>query len=82
MAGSEELDEPTRAFEAVALGLRRVDGFSRAAFVAEFGMDPMERFGVAIGEGTAADLLEVDDESIRLTSRGRLFANEALVAFA
>ena len=27
--GSETLDEPTRAFEAVALGLRRVAGFSR-----------------------------------------------------
>ena len=44
LAGSEELDEPTRAFEAVALGLRRVDGFSRAAFAAEFGDDPVDRF--------------------------------------
>jgi oxygen-independent coproporphyrinogen-3 oxidase len=81
-AGSEELDEPTRAFEAVALGLRRVDGFSRATFAAEFGADPVERFPAAVGEGTAADLLEVDDVAIRLTARGRLFANEALVAFA
>jgi oxygen-independent coproporphyrinogen-3 oxidase len=82
LAGSEELDEPTRAFEAVALGLRRVDGFSRVAFATEFGADPLERFGAAIGEGTAADLLEVSDDAIRLTPRGRLFANEALVAFA
>ncbi len=82
MAGSEELDEPTRAFEAVALGLRRVDGFSRATFAAEFGADPMERFPTAVDEGRAADLLEVDDVAIRLTPRGRLFANEALVAFA
>ena len=82
VAGSEELDEPTRAFEAVALGLRRVDGFSRATFAAEFGADPLERFPVAVGEGTAADLLEVADDAIRLTPRGRLFANEALVAFA
>jgi oxygen-independent coproporphyrinogen-3 oxidase len=82
VAGSEELDEPTRAFEAVALGLRRVDGFSRVAFAAELGTDPLERFGAAIGEGTASGLLEVSDQSIRLTARGRLFANEALVAFA
>jgi putative oxygen-independent coproporphyrinogen III oxidase len=82
LAGSEELDEPTRAFESVALGLRRVDGFSRVAFATEFGTDPLERFAAAIGEGKAADLLEVDDEVIRLTARGRLFANDALVAFA
>jgi oxygen-independent coproporphyrinogen-3 oxidase len=82
VAGSEELDEPTRAFEAVALGLRRVDGFSRAAFAAEFGADPLARFAAAVGEGTAAELLEVTDAAIRLTARGRLFANEALVAFA
>jgi len=82
LAGSEELDEPTRAFEAIALGLRRVDGFSRVAFATEFGADPLERFAAAIGEGAAAELLEVNEEAIRLTPRGRLFANEALVAFA
>jgi oxygen-independent coproporphyrinogen-3 oxidase len=80
MAGSEQLDEPTRAFEAIALGLRRVTGLSRAAFADEFGTDPVERFAAAIGEG--GDLLEVDREGIRLSTRGRLFANEALVAFA
>jgi oxygen-independent coproporphyrinogen-3 oxidase len=82
MAGSEELDEPTRAFEAVALGLRRVGGFSRATFAAEFGVDPLERFPAAVGEARAAELLEVVDDAIRLTARGRLLANEALVAFA
>jgi oxygen-independent coproporphyrinogen-3 oxidase len=82
MAGSEELDEPTRAFEAVALGLRQVDGFSRATFAAEFGADPLERFPTAVSDGRRADLLEVADDAIRLTARGRLFANEALVAFA
>lgn len=82
LAGSEDLDEPTRAFEAIALGLRRVDGCSRAAFAAEFGADPLARFAEAVGAATAAELLEVTDEAIRLTAHGRLFANEALVAFA
>jgi oxygen-independent coproporphyrinogen-3 oxidase len=80
LAGSEQLDEPTRAFEAIALGLRRVAGLSRATFAEEFGADPVERFSGAIEQG--AGLLEVDAETIRLTARGRLFANEALVAFA
>jgi oxygen-independent coproporphyrinogen-3 oxidase len=82
IAGGEQLDEPTRAFEAVALGLRRVGGFSRRGFATEFGDDPVERFAAAVEEGTAAHLLEVADDAIRLTAQGRLFANEALVAFA
>ena len=81
-AGSEALDEPTRAFEAVALGLRQVDGYARAAFADEFGEDPVNRFATAVADGTAADLLEVTDTAIRLTPRGRLFANEALIGFA
>jgi oxygen-independent coproporphyrinogen-3 oxidase len=81
LAGSEELDEPTRAFEAVALGLRRVQGLSRRAFAAEFGEDPVDRFAAAVDEGTAGHLLEVADDALRLTPRGRLFANDALVAF-
>jgi oxygen-independent coproporphyrinogen-3 oxidase len=80
LAGSEELDEPTRAFEAIALGLRRVAGISRAGFAEEFGADPVDRFAAAIAEGSG--LLEIGPDTIRLTSRGRLFANEALVAFA
>jgi oxygen-independent coproporphyrinogen-3 oxidase len=82
LAGSEQLDEPTRAFEAVALGLRRVAGFSRAAFTAEFGHDPWERFSAAVEKTVASGLIEVAGDAIRLTARGRLFANEALVAFA
>jgi oxygen-independent coproporphyrinogen-3 oxidase len=80
--GSEELPEPTRAFEAIALGLRRVDGMSRAAFAAEFGQDPVERHAAAVEATTRIGLIEVAGDAIRLTARGRLLANEALVAFA
>ena len=82
MAGSEALDEPTRAFEAVALGLRQVDGYARAAFADEFGEDLATRFAAAIAEGTTAGLLELTDTAIRLTAQGRLFANDALIGFA
>jgi oxygen-independent coproporphyrinogen-3 oxidase len=81
MAGSEQLVEPTRAFEAVALGLRQVDGFSRAAFAAEFGQDPLDRFSAAVADGAANGLLEVDGDTIRLTPAGRLLASEAMVEF-
>lgn len=82
MAGHEFLDEPTRAFEAVALGLRRVDGISRRAFQAEFAADPLERFAEAVAGSAGMRLLEVDGDVLRLSARGRLLASEVLVAFA
>ena len=45
---SETLDEPTRAFEAIALGLRRVAGLSRREFAVEFGADPVDRYAEAV----------------------------------
>jgi oxygen-independent coproporphyrinogen-3 oxidase len=81
-AGGETLDEPTRAFEAVALGLRRVRGLDRAAFSAEFGLDPTARYARAVADGRDRGLLELDDSHLRLSARGRLLANEALIAFA
>ena len=82
LEGSEELDEPTRAFETIALGLRQVDGLSRVAFAAEFGEDPTQRFAVALATTVESALVEIVDDLIRLTPAGRLLANEALVAFA
>jgi len=82
LEGSEDLDEPTRAFEAIALGLRQVDGLSRAAFEAEFGQDPATRFVSALATAVEGGLMELVGDRARLTARGRLFANEALVAFA
>jgi oxygen-independent coproporphyrinogen III oxidase len=82
LEAAEALDEPTRAFEAVALGLRRVDGLARSSFAAEFGADPADRFADAVARGRERGLLVADDEGIRLTPAGRLFANEALEPFA
>ncbi len=82
VAGSETLDEATRAFEAIALGLRRVDGLSRLAFEAEFNTDPAERFTDAVAATTSRGLLEIDGELIRLSAIGRLLASEVLVEFA
>ena len=82
LADYESLDEGARAFEAVALGLRRVDGISRRAFRSEFAADPLERYAEAVDEGARTGLIEVDGDVLRLTARGRLLANEVLVAFA
>jgi oxygen-independent coproporphyrinogen III oxidase len=82
VAGSETSDEATTAFEAIALGLRRVDGLSRRAFADEFGQDLTTRFAGAVAEATTAGLLELaGKDRIRLTKRGRLLACEALIGF-
>jgi oxygen-independent coproporphyrinogen III oxidase len=80
--GNEMLNESDRAFEAIALGLRRVDGMSRRAFAAEFGTDPTVRYAEGSATATAAGLLELPDgDCMRLTPRGRLLASEVLVGF-
>jgi oxygen-independent coproporphyrinogen-3 oxidase len=78
----ELLDDATRAFEAVALGLRRVDGMSRRDFAGEFGADPLDRYREAVEASVEAGLLEVDGDVMRLSAAGRLLASEVLVEFA
>lgn len=79
--GEESLDAATRAWEAIALGLRRVAGMSRAAFSVEFGADPLERYAAAIATVADRGLLEVEGDVLRLTASGRVLANEVLVEF-
>jgi oxygen-independent coproporphyrinogen III oxidase len=79
VAGVDRLDEGTRAFEALALGLRRVDGVERATFAAEFGTDPVARYADGLAEREV--LIEVDADRLRLTPMGRLLASEACLAF-
>lgn len=81
LGGRELLDPATRAWEAVALGLRRVDGIDRAAFAAEFGRDPLEGATEAVSRTMDDGLLEVQEGALRLTARGRLLASEVLLAF-
>jgi oxygen-independent coproporphyrinogen-3 oxidase len=80
IADSETLDEPTRAFEAMALGLRLVDGLTRTAFAAEFARDPCDLYADALADD-AGRLLAVEGDTLRLTQLGRLFASEACVGF-
>jgi oxygen-independent coproporphyrinogen III oxidase len=79
IAGVDRLDEGARAFEAMALGLRRIDGVERAAFAAEFGTDPVDRYAVGVSERDT--LIAVDADRLWLTPTGRLLASEACLAF-
>ncbi len=79
VAGVDRLDEGARAFEAMALGLRRIDGVERAAFAAEFGADPVDRYADGVAEQDT--LIGVDADRLWLTPTGRLLASEACLAF-
>lgn len=79
VAGVDRLDEGARAFEAMALGLRRIEGVERGTFAAEFGADPLDRFADGL-EGRDT-LIEVDANRLRLTPMGRLLASDACLAF-
>ena len=79
--GSETLDAPTREWEAIALGLRRVAGLSRGDLRHEFGRDPLDQHAAAVEQQQLAGLLEVDGDRMRLSAAGRIVANEVLVAF-
>jgi oxygen-independent coproporphyrinogen-3 oxidase len=79
VAGVDRLDEGVRAFEAMALGLRRIDGVERGTFAAEFGADPVDRFADGLAERNV--LIEVDADRLWLTPMGRLLASEACLAF-
>ncbi len=80
-AGAEQLDDGIHAFEAVALGLREIDGLDMQEFAVEFGQDPLTRFGEAVERGRSNGLLSVGRERLMLTAAGRLLANEVLEAF-
>ena len=79
VAGVDRLDEGARAFEAMALGLRRIDGVERGTFAAEFGADPVDRFADGLAERDI--LIEVGADRLRLTPMGRLLASDACLAF-
>jgi oxygen-independent coproporphyrinogen-3 oxidase len=81
LAGSEILAEGDRAFEAMALGLRRIDGVERRAFASEFGADPLDRFADGLAVHDVARLIEASADRLRLTAAGRLLASEVCLAF-
>ena len=63
------------------LGLRLVDGVSRAEFLRRFGSTTEDVFGTELQDLQTVGLLEVSGDTIRLTERGRLLGNEAFAQF-
>lgn len=78
---SERLEGARRAGEAMMLALRTAQGVGLRAFKERYDIDVSTFYAPAIRAYTAAGLLERRDGFVRLTRRGRFFANDVCAAF-
>ena len=78
---SEELKGAQRAGEAVMLALRTSQGVSLRGFKERYGLDFLEFYAPVVQRYHADGLLELDQEHVRLTRRGRFLANDVCAAF-
>ena len=75
----EEQTPETAMADAAILGLRLNEGLDVRAFERRHGVELSEAYGPALAEMTGAGLLERVNGALRLTSQGRLLANELFV---
>lgn len=73
------IDAETDLLDTLMLGLRLSEGVRFADVQARHGVDVLERFRPVLSELQNQWLLGYDDESVWLTYRGRLLANEVFV---
>ncbi|SIS52278.1 radical SAM family heme chaperone HemW [Salimicrobium salexigens] len=67
--------------EEMFLGLRKMEGVSRARFEEKYDRDPDEVFGGAVDTLIGRGLLEEDSGYIKLTEQGKLFGNDVFASF-
>ncbi|MEH7120816.1 radical SAM family heme chaperone HemW [Neobacillus vireti] len=67
--------------EEMFLGLRKTDGVSIAHFIEKFEDDPLKLFAKELSDLIAKQWIEVKNNNIYLTKKGRLLGNEVFQAF-
>ena len=78
---SECMDSDTALGETMMLGLRLRDGLPLERVRQRFHLDPLTHFAPQIARLVARGLLIIEGDTLRLTHRGMLLANDALGAF-
>ena len=78
---AERLEGRRRAGEAVMLALRTAQGVALAEFKERYGIDVLEDYAPVVTRFARTGLLERVGENVRLTQRGRFFANDVCGAF-
>ncbi len=76
IAGREEIDRELEMAETLILGLRLDEGVAFERFQARFGEDARAKYASQLMETRDLGLIELTDERVRLTPRGRLLSNE------
>jgi oxygen-independent coproporphyrinogen-3 oxidase len=77
----EVLTLETQLSDFLMMGLRMNHGISFAEIRNRFGVDFLERYEQEVDELLQLELVEVDEQSIRLSQRGRLLGNEVFLRF-
>lgn len=73
-------EEDVRA-EAIFLGLRLMRGVDLREHRARFGTDPRELYGEDLNRLSEVGLIELNDETLKLTRHGALLSNEVFAVF-
>jgi len=76
------LDREDLRSESIFLGLRLLKGIDLKEYCARFGCDLRAAYNGELARLRAAGLIEIDEERLRLTSRGALLSNEVFAALA
>jgi oxygen-independent coproporphyrinogen III oxidase len=75
------LDDMERATEAIFMALRLREGINLTAFYTDYGLDIMQQYGAELERLGEAGLVEITDNHLLLTARGRLLSNEVFLIF-
>lgn len=81
IAESEQVEPEREMGEVMMLGLRLNEGVSLAEFERRFGVPLLERYAGDVRQLAEYGLLEVANNRLRLTPRGRLLGNEVFERF-
>ena len=77
-----ELSEAEARSESIFLGLRLMRGIDLKRYQAQFGTDLREQYDGELMRLIEAELIEIADDVLKLTSRGAVLSNEVFAALA
>ncbi|CAN5632163.1 radical SAM family heme chaperone HemW [soil metagenome] len=76
-----ELDETTRRAEYAFLRLRLNEGIDLIDYKNKFGIDLVKEYSEDLARLQEADLIEISENNLRLSKKGRLYSNEVFSVF-
>jgi putative oxygen-independent coproporphyrinogen III oxidase len=82
IAERTDLDEEDARSESIFLGLRLMRGIDLKNYQVRFGTDLRQQYDGELDRLREAGLIEIDEELLKLTTRGALLSNEVFTALA